>query len=132
MSFVKLLPAAACAAIVLSACGTSAKPVAGSIPPTATTAGHARVDDPRTTHVPCLRAHHLQVTEQGQTNLLIGTAPGGPTVTFTPTPGAAQAEQITSRIGSAEVIGNALLFPHQAPDTELKVIEDCLAQGVSG
>jgi hypothetical protein len=132
MSIAKLLPAAACVALALSACGTTARPVAGSIPPTAPTAGHAKVDDPRTTHITCLRAHHLQVIEQGQTNLLIGTAPGDPTVTFTPTPGAAQTDQITGRVESAEVIGSALLFPHQASDAELQVIEDCLAQGVSG
>jgi hypothetical protein len=30
------------------------------------------------------------------------------------------------------VIGSALLYPHQASDSELKKIEDCLAQGVKG
>jgi hypothetical protein len=125
-----LLPALA--AVVLSACGTTSKPVAGSIPATSTKTGHAIIDDARVNHISCLQAHHLPVIEQGQTNLLIGTAIGDPTITFAPTPGAAQEEQITNRVESAEVIGSALLYPHRASDAELQVIEDCLAQGVSG
>lgn len=128
----KLSLACTLTAILLSACGTSAKPVAGSVPPTSTNAGHARVDDPRAKHVACLLAHHLPVIEQGQTNLQIGGTLGDPTVTFAPTPGAAQEEQITNRVESAEVIGSALLYPHRASDAELQVIEDCLAKGVSG
>jgi hypothetical protein len=120
------------AAVGLSACGTSSKPVAGSIPTNAPKAGHATVDDPRARHISCLRAAGLPVVKQGQTNLLIGTAVGDPTVTFAPTPGAAQEEQITNRVESAEVIGSALLYPHRASDDELQTIEDCLAEGVSG
>lgn len=132
MPLAKRLLLPALAAVVLSACGTSSKPVAGSIPANSLKSGHAVVDDPRSKHVTCLRAHHLPVIEQGETNLRIGTATGDPTVTFAPTPGAAQEEQITNRVESAEVIGSALLYPHRASDAELQVIEDCLAQGVSG
>jgi hypothetical protein len=132
MHLLQRLSVCAVAALAVSACGSTAKPVAGSIPANATTVGHAKVDDPRAMYVPCLQAHHLPVVERGQTDLLIGTAPGDPTVAFTPTPGAAQSYQITMQAPGAEVIGTALLYPHQASDAELQVIEDCLAMGVSG
>jgi hypothetical protein len=32
----------------------------------------------------------------------------------------------------AEVIGSALVYPHQTPDSVLSSIEACLAQGVQG
>jgi hypothetical protein len=74
----------------------------------------------------------VPVVKVGQTGLQIGTLPSGPTVTFAPTPGAAQREQIEGQVENAEVIGSALLSPNAATDKQLKVIEDCLAQGVSG
>jgi hypothetical protein len=132
MPSAKLAVAPALAALVLSACGTSAKPVAGSAAAAAPNSGHTLIDDPRARHIPCLLAHHLPVIKSGQTELMIGTAAGDPSITFAPTPGSAQEEQITNRVESAEVIGSALLYPHQAPDAELQVIEGCLAQGVSG
>jgi hypothetical protein len=132
MPSAKWLGACGLSAVLLSACGTSSKPVAGSVPANAPKAGHASIDDPRDRHITCLQAHHFQVVKQGETNLSIGTAPGDPTVTFAPTPGSAQEEQITNRVESAEVIGSALLYPHRASDAELQVIEDCLAEGVSG
>ena len=51
---------------------------------------------------------------------------------FTPTSGAAQAQQIDGNAQSAEAIGTALLYPNQGSDSELTSIEDCLAQGVQG
>ncbi len=127
--------AAACAAtaFVLCACGTTSKPEAGS--PTLTgpkPAGHGAVDDPRARHIACLRSAGLAVTERGSANLLIGTPPNQVNATFTPTPGAAQEEQITAHVQSAEVIGSALLYPGDAPDSELQKIENCLAVGVKG
>ena len=56
----------------------------------------------------------------------------GPPFQFTPTPGAAQDQQISGHTPGAEVIGSALLYPGTAPDSELQPIEDCLAQGVKG
>jgi hypothetical protein len=123
------------AAVVLSACGTAAKPIAGSPGILHNPGTHGVIDDPRTgqsDHVTCLRDDHLPVTEVGLTDLRIGTAAGDPTVHFAPTPGEAQGLQIDGRAQSAEVIGSALLYPHQASDSELKKIEDCLAQGVKG
>jgi hypothetical protein len=90
------------------------------------------VDDPRTKHLNCLIQHHLSVVKVGQTGLQVGAAPNGPTVTFAPTPGAAQEAQISGQVQAAEVIGSALVYPNRASDQELQVVESCLAQGVSG
>lgn len=133
MPSAKLAAACALTALALTACGSSSKPVAGSI--TATTgerAGRGVVDDPRTKHMKCLQEHRLPVARVGQTGMQIGTLPTGPSVTFAPTPGAAQELQISGEIENAEVIGSALLYPRQASDKLLQVVEDCLAEGVSG
>lgn len=132
MPLVKASIGCALVALVLSACGTSAKPAAGTIPPTATAAGHALVDDPRAKHLPCLRQQKIPFTEVGRTDIQIGTAPSGPTVSFTATPGSAQAVQIDGQDQGAEVIGSALLYPNQAPDNLLSAVEACLSQGVKG
>lgn len=132
MSCAKVAVACALAAGLVAGCGNTVKPTAGTIPPTATSEGHARIDDPRIKHVTCLREHKLPVVEVGRTWLQVGSPPAGPRVNFQPTPGSAQEEQITARVQGAEVIGSALLFPDGASDDVLKIVEDCLAQGVSG
>lgn len=132
MSSPKLALATLPAILVLAACGTKSNPPAGSVSPTATTAGHARLDDPRTKHLNCLRAQRIPVQEVGSTGLQIGSPPSGPSVQFAPTPGAAQADQIQGRAPGAEVIGSALLYPNQASDKLLLAVESCLAQGVKG
>ena len=62
MSSAKLAVACGFAALALSACGTAAKPVAGS-PGVATSPGtRGKIDDPRTTmnnHLACIRARRL-------------------------------------------------------------------------
>jgi hypothetical protein len=124
--------ACALAAVTLSACGTTAKPVAGSASLDRTKpAGRGVVDDLRTSHLRCLRAH-FTVTKRGTSDLLIGTGTEQVTASFAPTPGAAQEEQISGHVQGAEVIGSALLYPGNAPDGRLKTIEGCLAEGVSG
>jgi hypothetical protein len=137
MSSAKLALVAGIAALALSACGSSAKPVAGTLKAIATT--HKGLDDPRQKHIVCLRQDHIPVRRVQTTlggklfpGLQIGTATGGPTVTFEPTPGAAQDAQIAGQVQSAEVIGSALLYPNQASDALLQKVEDCVAQGVSG
>ena len=75
---------------------------------------------------------HLAVRELSPTKLQIDAAPAGPTIVFTPTPGAGQAAQIDGEAQSAEVIGSALVYPNQGSDAELTTIEDCLSQGVQG
>jgi hypothetical protein len=116
------------AAILICGCSSVVKPPQG----------HGKVDDPRTyasaNHLKCLLQHHVPAQKVGLTGLQIGSLPGGPTVQFEPTPGAAQAQQIygSPSAQGAEVIGSALLYTHQGSDGELKLIEDCLAQGVSG
>jgi glycine/serine hydroxymethyltransferase len=137
MSSAKLALAAGIAALVLSACGSTAKPVAGTLK--AITTSHKGLDDPRKKHIACLRQDHIpvqrvQATLSGQSfpGLQIGAAPSGPTVTFEPTPGAAQYAQISGQVQSAEVIGSALLYPNQASDALLAKVEDCVALGVTG
>jgi hypothetical protein len=133
MSPGKLAVTAGLLAIGLSACGSTAKPLAGSATNSTTTIhARGRIDDPRTTHIKCLRAHGVPVVRVGQTGLTAGAGTGTVTVTFEPTTGAAQAQQIRDAEQGAEVIGSALLYPDQASDSELKTIEACLAVGVSG
>ena len=131
MSSAKVAIACGLSAVVLSACGATSNPEAGTISPTATTAGRAKLDDPRTTHVRCLQQANIPVTEVGRTWLQIN-APGSPKVLFSTTPGAAQALQIDSQVQGAEVIGSSLLYPGQASDQLLTTIENCLDQGVKG
>jgi len=122
-------------ALALSACGTTSKPVAGT-PGIAKLPGtRGKVDNPRTAHsnrISCIANAKLPVTSVGATDLRIGSAPGDPRVHFEPTPGMAQGAQISASAQGAEVIGSALLYPGQAPGSELKKIEDCLAEGVTG
>ena len=128
MPHAKPAVALSAAAILLCGCGSVVKP----------TQGRGKVDDPRTyasaNHLKCLQQHGLPVQAVGATGLQIGALPSGPTVQFMPSPGAAQAQQIEGSplAQGAEVIGSALLFTHQGSDGELKLIESCLASGVSG
>ncbi|MBV9681264.1 MAG: hypothetical protein JO046_05700 [Solirubrobacterales bacterium] len=131
----RLVPSATVAfALLLSGCG------AVRVQPT-TPAGSSRlasrgkVDSPLTdmrNHLGCLRDAHLLVQVRSPTTLLVGAPPSGATILFRATPGAAQADQIEGNVQGAEVIGAALVFPHQASDADLSRIEDCLAQGVQG
>jgi hypothetical protein len=134
-------PAAAAAVVlVLSACGSTAKPVAGSAATQTQAQSRGKIDDPRINqpnHVKCLQQHHLPVTEltiSGLPSLQIGTTPQSPTVLFMPTPGIAQGAVIQGLkwAQGAEVIGSSLLFPNSGSDSELRTIEDCLAEGVTG
>jgi hypothetical protein len=130
MSSAKLALAAGLTALSLAACGSTAKPEAGTLK--AATKDHKGIDDPRATHVACLRQDHIPVVEFGRTWLQVGSKPYGPTINFTPTPGAAQELQITGQVESAEVIGAAMLYPNQAPGGLLHQVEACVATGVTG
>jgi hypothetical protein len=130
LTFVALL--AGCA---LAGCGSSAKPLAAA--PGTTAAGTAklgrgRIDDPRDSHLSCIRAAGIQVVKVGQADLRIGSAPGDATIHFEPTAGAAQQAQISGSIQGAEVIGSALLYPHRASEADLGPVEQCLSVGVQG
>ena len=83
-------------------------------------------------HLKCIQQHHLPVQEVGATGLQIGSAPSGPLVEFTSTPGIAQGDQIQGKAQGAEAIGAALLYPNQGSDDELQTIENCLTKGVNG
>jgi hypothetical protein len=130
MSSAKLVLPCLLASISLSACGIAAKPEVGSAG--ARTNSSKGIDDPRTIHAACLRAENIPFTEWGQVWMQIGAKPSGPTVQFAPTPGAAQEDQISGKIESAEVIGAALLYPNQASDSLLQKVEGCVAKGVTG
>jgi hypothetical protein len=83
-------------------------------------------------HLKCIKQQGLPVRDVGITGLQIGSPSSGPLVEFTPTPGAAQADQIRGRAQGAEAIGSALLYPNQGSEGELQAIENCLAKGVKG
>lgn len=130
MSSAKLALAAGLAAVSLAACGSTAKPEAGSLKAIATS--HKGVDDPRQKHIQCLAQDHIPVTRVGSTGLKIGTMPDGPTVQFEPTPGIAQGLAIDGQAQGAEAVGSALLYPHQGTDKLLTQVEGCVAKGVTG
>ena len=128
--------AAAALAVVLalSACGSTTKYVAGT--PQATAQAKKGLNDPRTTHIECLRADHVtdihEVTIQGHPSFQVGKRPYGPTVVFLPTPGAAQYTQIAGFSQGAEDIGAAQVYPNLAPAGLAHKVETCTALGVSG
>jgi hypothetical protein len=127
------LTAVAFAALTLTGCGAvKVQPTtpAGS----SKLASRGQVDSPAKmrNHIGCLRAAHLSVQVVSSTRVQVGPAPAGPTIEFTPTPGAAQAAQIEGSAEGAEVIGSALVYPNQGSDAEMGTIGACLAQGVQG
>ncbi|MBV9838553.1 MAG: hypothetical protein JO156_10550 [Solirubrobacterales bacterium] len=130
MSRAKLLAASGIVTVALCACGTAAKPLAGSL--RASDALKNNVDDPRSQQLPCLRQAHLPVLEVGPNELQIGPLPAGPTIYYDPSMFSALHDQIIGKSAGAEVIGSALLYPHQAPESELGAIEGCLTIGVQG
>ncbi|HEY6397190.1 MAG TPA: hypothetical protein VIX82_07025 [Solirubrobacteraceae bacterium] len=120
-------PAVTALAIAFAGCGAiQLQPHAGS---------RGQIDSEATKnpdHLACMRGAGLPVTEVDPHKLQVGPLPTGPTVIFTPTPGAAQAHQIYGQAPGAEVIGSALVWVHQGSASELQAIEGCLAQGVTG
>ena len=77
-----------------------------------------------------MRSNHLSVTEVGANKLQVGAPPSGATIVFAPSADMAEGEQIEGKAQGAYVIGAALVYPHQAPGSELTAIENCLGQGV--
>jgi hypothetical protein len=121
----KRLSAVLGAVILLCGCASTVKP----------TQGRGQIDSPLTTspdRVSCLRAAHLPIQEVGPTTLEIGSRPAGATVKFEPSPGVAEGLQLQGvrSAQGAEVIGAALLYPRQAPDSVVTTIENCLSAGV--
>jgi hypothetical protein len=130
MPCAKLAAAATLAALSLAACGSTAKPVAGT--PAADAKARKQVDDPRAKHVACLRGAKIPVVEVGQTELDVGTPPTQAKIVYTASPGSAQQAQIGGGAPGAEVIGSALLYPQRDSDAQLQQIEGCLTIGVKG
>jgi hypothetical protein len=133
MPSAKLALALGLAAVSLAACGSTAKPEAGTLK--ADTKIHNGIDDPRKIHLECLQQAHIPstpITVSGQRGIQVGTYPQGPRVVFAPTAGIAQGMQIQGKEQSAEVIGGALLYPDGGSDGLLQKVEDCMAKGVQG
>lgn len=123
------------AALALAGCGGAVRIQPTTPGGSSPLASRGKVDSPLTdvrNHLGCLRDAHLSVKVQSPTVLQVGAPPGGPTIAFAPTPGAAQAYQIDGSTQNAEAIGAALVYPHQGSDDVLTRIEECLAQGVQG
>ncbi len=114
-------------AIVLCGCSsTASKPQ-----------GRGKVESQLTypkNHLACLRKDHLQVQRIGPFGVQVGTPPTGPQIWLQSTPGIAQGQQIQGvpTAEGAEVIGSAQVYPNGASDSEMKKIEACMSQGVSG
>jgi hypothetical protein len=132
MSSPKLVVASGLAGLALSACGGTAKPVAGTIRPAPTPHSRGVIDDPRGGMIKCLKLKQVQAVRIGRTGLQIGALPAGPTIDYASTPGDAQAAQIHGKVQSAEVIGSAFLYPNEASDATLQKVENCLTVGVIG
>lgn len=123
-------------AVLLSACGISAKPQAGTANISKSHDFYGLVDEPWTQQVGCLTSDHLKFREyftphQQLPAIQIGSLPTGPTIVFEPTPGIAQGVQIQGGAQGAEAIGAALVYPNQAPDQILAAVEGCASIGVS-
>jgi hypothetical protein len=122
-------------ALGLTGCGGSVRVQPTTAAGSSTLASRGQVDSPVTdvrNHLGCLRGAHLPVQVVSSTRLQVGAAPAGATIVFVPTPGAGQSDQISGSAQGAEVIGSALVYPNQAPESVLSPIEACLAQGVQG
>lgn len=137
MRLVKLVIACGLTAALLAACGITAKPIAGIQHISRAPGNHARVDDPRSKHIKCLKQHHYRVRKyltagQRLPAIQVGTLPVGPTIVYESTPGIAQGAQIKGQAQAAEVIGSSLLYPNAAGDHELSVVENCASIGVTG
>ncbi len=133
MPSAKLALAAGLAAVSLAACGTTAKPEAGTLKAARIT--HKGIDNPRLTHLHCLQQDHIAatpITVTGLPGIQVGSYPQGPRIVFEQTPGIAQGVQIQGTEQSAEVIGSALLYPDAGTDGLLQKVEDCVAEGVQG
>jgi hypothetical protein len=119
----KLAVASCAAAILLCGCGVVKPPQ-----------GRGRIDDARVNNpnrLACMKAAHLPVQLVGKTGIQIGPLPGGPSIWFAPNAGAAEGDQIEGQVQGAEVIGAALLYPHDGSHSELRAIESCLDEGVT-
>jgi hypothetical protein len=137
MPSAKLAAAIVVSALSLSACGISSKPEAGT--PKAIANGHKGLDDARSKHTACLQQAHVPFHDEWRRvdgkllpSFQVGTAPAGPTVIFESTPGDAQGVQIQGEAQGAEVIGSALVYPNQASDKLMSVVENCVGLGVKG
>jgi hypothetical protein len=122
-------------AFALAGCSGSVRVQPTTPSGSAKLASRGRIDSPLTdmdNHLGCIRSAHVPVQVVSPTELQVAPSTTGPTIVFTNTPGAAQADQIDGETQGAEVIGTALVYPNQGSGPELASIAACLQQGVSG
>jgi hypothetical protein len=129
LRFAQLAVSVGLMALLLSACGIAAKPLAGS-PHLSKRSDHDLVDNPYTGQVQCLRQDHVKFRTyltgpQKLRSIQVRQRPQGPTLIFEPTPGAAQILQIEGHAQGAEIIGEALVYPNRTKDKLLTKVEHC-------
>jgi hypothetical protein len=128
----KVAASAVLMAALLSACGIAAKPLIGTKHPSKLANYHGYFDDPRTTHIKCLRnvrpklkldsywtsKGHLPAIQVGKPNV-------GPTLIFYPTAGQVQALQITGHDEGGMAVNSIMLYPNQASAKVLSKVWAC-------
>ena len=113
---------AACAAVLVAGCGSSAK--SGNGPNT---------DDKRATALACLKNDQkVGARILGKDGLQVGDPAKATRIKFFLTNGEAEAAQFEGRGEGSEQIGPALLFVGKASDDELQKVEKCLDDIASG
>jgi hypothetical protein len=138
MSPAKAAVACGLMALLISACGISPKPEAGTASLRHSAGNHGLTDDPRIPQVSCLKSDKLPFRKyyadgvQHLPAIQVGSPPQGPTIIFYPTAGVAQGLQIMGQETGAEVIGSLLVYPNQAGHKVLTEVENCAAIGVKG
>jgi hypothetical protein len=83
--------------------------------------------DKRGAAIACLTEQkHLEASEHGDNQILVGDATSGPRIVFYLTSGQAEAAQFEGDGEGAEQIGSALLFVRKGSDDVLEDVEACL------
>jgi hypothetical protein len=134
MSLVKVTVVCGLAALLISACGITAKPEAGSSPAQLKKSGdyYGRVDNPALYQVRCLKTDKLKFrlhyTLKGHFPVIqIGKVMDGPKMIVYPTGGIVQGLAILGDEQGAEIINQVALYPNQATGKLLKKAEACAA-----
>lgn len=139
MSRATLVLAGGLAAIMLSACGITQKPVVGESHIDHRSGNHAVVDDPRTAHKKCLRnlglgMHYFTTTPSSAIGPLpaiqIGKPPTGPQVVFYPV--SPIIFKMSGQTQGGILIGSAIVYPNRARAKVAEKVVNCVDQGVPG
>jgi hypothetical protein len=134
MSRAKLVLAGGLAAILLSACGITQKPVVGESHVDHRSGNHAVLDDPRTAHKKCLRklglGIHYFTTAASLPAIQVGKLPTGPKVVFYPV--SPIYLKMKGQTQGGILIGSAVVYPNRARAKIAEKVVNCIDQGVPG